>query len=406
MTIFNKLKDSLSQNARSSAKMDDNIRFCTEEDIVDRNVTLPSAQNGRTIALLQLRTLSVHPFSFPFGKNGRVRDALKMSFRYALGNDDDSILMIPQVTEQGTDKTEGVVWFVSKTEIEETEGRLGDGITFWPAPLALFHETGGNGLAIWNADSGTSGMLFKDRSPLLYRWTPSAENSVNDLEKWFIDYSRSADIPIDNIILAERSSLSARHIQKAGRETLRSLTGSVSLDLSTKSADSARKLEFFFAAAFSTARSVVFLGLLFLVLSAGAFFYSILNSDHFEDVPFEIYGIAFGERSNSPLASSAARVKNLGTNGTNMSLEQTLDNIAAVWKTSASTDSLKLDAIRYGTERTEIQGTATGSGPVESLRDSLNKNGFNAKISDIQQIPGSGMRFSIGLESSEGSRQK
>ena len=88
--------------------MDDNVRFCTEEDIVDRNVTLPSAQNGLTIALLQLRTLSVHPFSFPFGKNGRVRDALKMSFRYALGNDDDSILMIPQVTEQGTDKTEGV----------------------------------------------------------------------------------------------------------------------------------------------------------------------------------------------------------------------------------------------------------------------------------------------------------
>jgi len=310
------------------------------------------------------------------------------------------------VTEQGSDRTEGVVWFVSKAEIEETEERLGEGITFWPAPLAMFHETGGNGLAIWNADSGTSGMLFKDSSPLLYRWTPSAENSVNDLEKWFVDYSRSADITIDNIILAERSSLSARSIQKAGRETLRSLKGSASLDLSTKSADSARKLEFFFAAAFSTARAAAFLGLLFLVLSAGAFFYSILNSDRFEDVPFEIYGIAFGERSNSPLASSAARVKNLGASGTNMSLEQTLDNIAAVWKTSVSTDSLKLDAIRYGTERTEIQGTAAGSGPVESLRDSLNKNGFNAKISDIQQIPGSGMRFSIDLESSEGSGQK
>ena len=89
-----------------------------------------------------------------------------------------------------------------------------------------------------------------------------------------------------------------------------------------------------------------------------------------------------------------------------MSMEQTLGNIAAAWKMSASSKSLKLDAIRYGTERTEIQGTAAGSAPVESLRDSLNKNGFNAKISDIQQIPGSGMRFSIGLESSERSRPK
>lgn len=406
MTASKKLKGLFSQNTGSNAKTDEKIRFCTEEDIVDRNVTLPSPQNGRIIALLQLRTLSVHPFSFPFGKNGRVRDALKMSFRYALGNDDDSVLMIPQVTEQGSDRTEGVVWFVSKTEIEEAEGRLGDGIAFWPAPLAMFNETEGNGLAIWNSESGTSGMLFKDRSPLLYRWTPSAENSVNDLEKWFVDYSLSADITIDNIIVAERPSLSSRSIQKAGSETLKSLRGSASLDLSTKSAYSAKKLESFFAAAFNTARAAVFLGLLFLVLSAGAFIYSRLNSDHFEDVPFEIYKIAFVESSNSPLASSAAKIKNLGAGGTNMSMEQTLDNIAAAWKASASSGSLKLDAIRYGTERTEIQGTAAGSVPVASLRDSLNKNGFNAKISDIQQIPGSGMRFSIGLESSERSRPK
>lgn len=406
MTVSDKLKGLFSQNTGSNAKTDEKIRFCTEEDIVDRNISLPSPQNGRAIALLQLRTLSVHPFSFPFGKNGRVRDALKMSFRYALGNDDDSVLMIPQVTEQGSDRTEGVVWFVSKAEIEEAEVRLGDGIAFWPAPLAMFNETEGNGLAIWNSESGTSGMLFKDRSPLLYRWTPSAENSVNDLEKWFVDYSLSADITIDNVIVAERSSLSSRSIQKAGSETLKSLRGSASLDLSTKSAYSAKKLESFFAAAFTTARAAVFLGLLFLVLSAGAFFYSRLSSDHFEDLPFETYGIAFGEKSNSPLASSAAKIKDLGVSETNMSLEQTLDNIAAAWKVSASSGSLKLDAIRYGTERTEIQGSASGSTPVESLRDSLNKNGFNAKISDIQQIPGSGMRFSIGLESSERSGLK
>ena len=89
-----------------------------------------------------------------------------------------------------------------------------------------------------------------------------------------------------------------------------------------------------------------------------------------------------------------------------MSLEQALENISAAWKASASSGSLKLDAIRYGTERTEIQGTAAGSGAVESLRDSLNKSGFSAKITDIQQIPGSGMRFSIGLDSPERSGQK
>ena len=401
-----KLKNLFSHDPSGQLKTNENIRFCTEEDIACRNVPMSSSKNGRVIALLQLRTLSVHPFSLPLGKNGRVRDALRMSFRSLLGNDDDSILMIPQVTEQGSYRTEGVVWFVSKTEIEEAEKRLGNGIAIWPAPLVLLHETGGSGLAIWSTDGGTSGMLFKDGSPVLYRWMPPSENAAETLEKWFADYSRSADMPIYNVITAESSSLSSKYIQKAGTETLKSLKGSAYLDLSVKSADSARKLESFFASAFRTARAAILLGLLFLLLSAGAFLYSRLNSDRFEQFPFEIYETAFKERSNSPLASSSVKIRNLGAGGTNMSLELALENIAAAWKTSTPSGSLKLDAIRYGTERTEIQGTASGSGAVESLRDSLNKNGFSAKITDIQQIPGSGMRFSIGLDSSERSGQK
>ncbi len=169
---------------------------------------------------------------------------------------------------------------------------------------------------------------------------------VNDLEKWFVDYSSlSADITIDNIIVAERPSLSSRSIQKQGSETLKSLRGSALLTFQRK-VPTVQKNRNLFAAAFNTARAAVFLGLLFLVLSAGAFIYSRLNSDHFEDVPFEIYKIAFGERSNSPLASSAAKIKNLGAGGTNMSMEQTLDTQAA-WKMSAH-QTLKLDAIRYG----------------------------------------------------------
>lgn len=406
MTVYNKLKRLFSQKTSSNAKMDDNIRFCIEEDFVNCNVTMPSAQNGRLIALLQLKTLSVHPFSLPFGKNGRIRDALKMSFKHVLGNEDDSILLIPQVIEQGADRTGGVAWLVSKAEIEEIEERIGYKVVFWPAPLALSAETCGNGLVIWDSDSGTSGMLFKNQIPILYRWTPSSEISIIDLEQWFVDYSRSVDLQIDDVTIAEGATLSSRNIQKAGKETLKLLKGSAILDLSMKGADSARKQESFFAAAFNTARAAVFLGLLFLVLSAGAFLYSRLNMDNFDNIPFEIYQIAFKERSNSPLASSSGKIKNLRANETNMSLEQTLDNLAAAWKASASSESLKLDAIRYGTERTEIQGTAVDSRSIESLRDTLNKNGFSSKISDIQQIPGSGMRFSIAMESPERSGPK
>ena len=39
MTASKKLKGLFSQNTGSNAKTDEKIRFCTEEDIVDRNVT-------------------------------------------------------------------------------------------------------------------------------------------------------------------------------------------------------------------------------------------------------------------------------------------------------------------------------------------------------------------------------
>ena len=386
--------------------MDDNIRFCTEADFDNCPAQMSSAQNERMVLLLQLKTLSVSSFSLPFGKNGRVREALAMSFKPLLGNEDDSMLMIPQIIEQSSEMTDGAVWFVSKDEIEKIETRTGDGITFWPASMALVSEIKGNGLVIWNSEKGTSGTLFKNGTPLLYRWTPSSECSVNELERWFTEYSRSMDIPLFNIRTVESSAIPSGEIQRAGKETLRSIRGTASLDLSTKSADSVRKMESFFATAYSTARAALLLGLLFLLLSTVTLFYAILNKNAFEKAPFEIYQIAFGESSNHPLASSSTKIKNLSINGTNMSLEQTLSNLAAAWKTSVSSDSVRLDTIRYGTERTEVQGTASKTESIESLRDSLGKNGFTSKIIDIQQISGSGMRFSIGLESPERKGQK
>ena len=58
---------------------------------------------------------------------------------------------------------------------------------------------------------------------------------------------------------------------------------------------------------------------------------------------------------------------------------------------------MKLDSLRYGAERTEIQGLAGSMDSIQSLRDLLNRNGFTAKVGEVQQVPGSGMRFSISL---------
>jgi hypothetical protein len=188
-----KLKNLFSHDPSGQLKTNENIRFCTEEDIACRNVPMSSSKNGRVIALLQLRTLSVHPFSLPLGKNGRVRDALRMSFRSLLGNDDDSILMIPQVTEQDLTGLRGS-YVRFKTEIEEAEKRLGNGIAIWPA---LWFYCMKRAAAVWQYGALTAAPpgCFLKTALLSYTDGCPIGKCRGDLEKWFADYSRSADMP-------------------------------------------------------------------------------------------------------------------------------------------------------------------------------------------------------------------
>ncbi len=80
-----------------------------------------------------------------------------------------------------------------------------------------------------------------------------------------------------------------------------------------------------------------------------------------------------------------------------MTFEQVLSNFSAAWKNANASSGIKIDAIRYGSERTEIQGLADSTTVIEAFRDALGRSGFSAKLGDVQQVPGSGLRFSISL---------
>ena len=80
-----------------------------------------------------------------------------------------------------------------------------------------------------------------------------------------------------------------------------------------------------------------------------------------------------------------------------MTLEQTLSNFASAWQDTKAALTMKLDSMQYGTEQTEIQGIADSVNSIEELRDSLSNNGFTAKIGEVQQVPGAGLRFSMVL---------
>ncbi len=111
-----------------------------------------------------------------------------------------------------------------------------------------------------------------------------------------------------------------------------------------------------------------------------------------------------GEVSRSPLAAITKRLRLLTGGGVQQTLEGTRANFAAAGMARSAGTDIKIDAIRYGRERTEIEGQAPRTDNIQQLRDALAKNGFAVKLGDVQQIPGGGMRFTRNL--TEGGREK
>ncbi|MEG1799968.1 MAG: hypothetical protein RR214_07265, partial [Synergistaceae bacterium] len=150
-------------------------------------------------------------------------------------------------------------------------------------------------------------------------------------------------------------------------------------------------------AGFKTVKIMSVLGVIFLVMSAVLLASAYSNRDSFDSAPSQIYKTAFGTDSRNPLRAALKELKLVTGEGAQMSFEQTLSNFSSAWKAADPSSSITMDSIRYGAEHTEIQGLADSTTSIESLRDALSKNGFVAKLGDVQQVPGSGLRFSITL---------
>jgi hypothetical protein len=353
--------------------------------------------------LVPFRTLVAYPFSFPFGRKGRVRDALALNFRPVIGEKENELSLVPQIIEQRTNETNGIAWFASKKEIEDWEGEFGSGTVFWPEPYAFAGEVNGTGSVICASGSGCSGMLFRDGAPVIYRWLAKEDGDAEMLIEWLRKYSESKGIKNTAEKIIDVDSLV--NVQQYGDFVTATYPGLGALDLSNRAADTAEQMEQFISLGFKISKMLTVLGAVFLVLSLVLLIQNKMKSDSFAAAPPQIYKSAFGENSNSPLSSAYRKLRLLTGTGAQMAFDQTLGNISAAWSAMPAGTQVKLDALRYGAERTEIQGLASSTGDIDKLRDALAANGFKAKNGDVQQVPGSGLRFTITLNETAGVKE-
>ncbi|KEJ92801.1 type II secretion system protein GspL [Synergistes jonesii] len=360
----------------------------------------------KRVFFVPLRTAVLYPFSYPFGRRGSLRNAISFSFRPILGGLAERLSMIPQITEQRADLTRGAAWFVSKEEVEECEEKFGREIVLLPAPAAFASEAEG-GVVVWRGVSGCCAIWFEeDLTPRFYKYMSPSEGGAGELADLMRGYASScgAEIAPGNVRIIDGESLSREELRRAAEASFAASPSLSRLDLSSRGTSTAERCDAFFASCFAALKAASAVGLIFLILSSILLIQNKRAASSFESAPREIYTAALGGTSRSPLASATKQLGLLSGGGVQLTLDGTLANFAAAWKELPDAKAVRIDAIRYGLERTEVEGQASKAEDIQKLRDALGRNGFAAKTGDVQRIPGGGMRFTLTL--SEGGRSE
>ncbi|MEG1800141.1 MAG: type II secretion system protein GspL, partial [Synergistaceae bacterium] len=240
-SVFKSSKEkasSVSAKKRSIRK----LKFFTPES------ALSSAKEahvyGETyVLLLPLRTLVSYPFALPFGRKGRMSEALSLKFRPVLGEREELLSLVPQVTHQTSNSTDGIAWFVSKSEIKEWEAEYGTDFVFWPAPMAFMPDDGTSSLVLCEDESGVCAAWFDGGVPLLYRWMPKAPDAAESLSEQMSSYAKSLGRPIESERIVNLDGISSAELSSAASAELFSERGLDTLNLSSKGADNAKELE-------------------------------------------------------------------------------------------------------------------------------------------------------------------
>ncbi len=360
--------------------------------------TIDPLSKEKVIFLAPIRTLSVHPFEYPFTSTTRVRDALRLKFRPLIGDHARDLYFVPVVTQRKPKSISGAVFLVSKSEVEEIERkmRIRPDTALWVAPLAYAEEVAGNGLVQWRDEAQICSMLFENWQPRLYRWTSlagkgadAADEALDADRDWFEGYARQQGGGIERICLVDPRMPNAPQP--------RMFSDYVYFDLSPSGANVAERVETFFQNASTIARRLVLLGGFFVLVSLALWLGRMSEKDLFTVAPGEVYGASFGERASNPTRAARAKVGEVRSTPGQFSFTSVIAAMLPAWQGGTSGD-LKLEAVRYSAEKMEIQGTAKNMETIQKLQNAIQRAEFTARAGDIQQIPGGDFRFNLSVQ--------
>lgn len=348
----------------------------------------------RQVLLLPLRTLAVFPFSFPFGKKVSVRNALELRFRPLLGSKESSLSLVSQVTQQKSNATSGVAWFVSKSETEQFEERFKDAV-LWPAPYLFASRVNGNGAAVCVYEEGSCGMLFAGGEPKLYRWLSKDAGSAEQLADELLAYGKEISPMTDfSVFVTEPEKESA--LQRIGDATLELCKSAYSLNLSSVNMSAKAETDKFVDKIEHYSKLLTLFGGIFFMLAFLLLCVNFAWRGSFTKAPAQLYETVLHEHSENPMASALQKLRAVNADSTEQEgFEEHFKRIAAVWQEMPSHPVL--DEMRYSGGGIQICGTAAQASDVDNFRKALSDAGYEAVTENAQQLQKIGMRFTISL---------
>lgn len=349
------------------------------------------------IVLTPFKTLVVLPFAYPFVATMQIREVLRLKVRALLGDRVSDLFLVPLVTEKKGKNSQGAAFLLAGTESAEFEKQMGgEGRVFWPAPLAFASEVNGSGLILWADEQQLCSLWIEEWIPQLYRWVPLSEGDIDSEKRLFEAYAKSMGKSIDQLLVREAADSGREDLQKIANSTLAACPSYRNLDLSSKGADSAEQRERFLGGVMRMARLLVAAGFLFAAFSAGLWAQRASLADRTAQLSGTVYEAAFNEKSRDPKRTAREKLASVRQGGEGNDFSALLKIILSPWAELPQGD-LRLDSLRYSSEKTELQGTAKNTNSIQQLREAIGKNGLDVKAGDISQIPGGGFRFSLSI---------
>ncbi|MDR3331531.1 MAG: hypothetical protein LBT08_02780 [Synergistaceae bacterium] len=357
--------------------------------------------SGGRVLLYPFRSVSVQGFSYPFSGISRVREVLKIKFRPLLGDSSDRVAIIPFFVNSERKSSSGCVFLLFGDENDEIEAAISgdDGCHVWPAALAFAAEIDGNGIILWTDDECITTVWLDNWVPKLYKTVDASSSSEEEEERAAIEYVASQGGSAEKIFLLKKSETLDSDVQTYGARTLSRCPAYEQLDLSNRGANLLERREHAVRSLFRTTKLSIAFGAILLLLSGGIYaLNSSVEGSAGEEIR-SIYSSSFGESSPQPVTSAMEKLRTVGVTVVDTSLYATLRSVSAAWEKLEVSSDVYIETMRYGSENTDITGTARSNESIQRLRQLLEAEGLSAPAGglSIGTIPGGDFRFNMNI---------